>query len=272
MTAVAIATRASIQAAIEQELARGTGDLPVLRGAATEALKLAQDPELRFEDVIVVAESDPPLAARFLAVANSALYSRRGSVASVKQALVRLGTQATRDILYLAVYTSNLFDVPRFRPVVAKLFRHSVLTARTARRISPTLALDADLAFVCGLLHDVGTARCLKLASKHATVRTPNEEVLEVIDELHTRAGADLAVLWHLPAEVAECCTWHHEPGERPYPRMILAADSLAELAEDVPGMTAALVEERFGAAGLPAHAIASLLTAARDDAAGAPP
>ena len=74
-------------------LERGTGDLPVLPKAAEEALRLANAKELDLQRVGEIAEGDPPLAARFIGVANSALYFRGLTIRSIRQAVTRARTQ-----------------------------------------------------------------------------------------------------------------------------------------------------------------------------------
>jgi putative nucleotidyltransferase with HDIG domain len=223
---------------LSHDLARGTAGLPLLPKGAREALRLAQSPDAGFEDVAKLAEADPPLAARVLAVANSALYSRGIPVTSVHRALVRLGMQATRDVLYQAVYAAMLFDAPGYSELVAATFRHGVVTGHVARQIVHKRGGDRDAAYLAGLLHDVGEARCWKLASKRVRFGQGGEELFRAVDALHARAGAELAALWKLPEEVAEACLWHHQPEGRPVALVIAAADKVARRVEPTPRST----------------------------------
>lgn len=218
---------------LQHALARGTSDLPTLPRSVTEALRLARTPGLDFDDVARVAASDPPLAARVVSVANSALYARAGMprIANVRLAAVRLGTQATRDVLYQVAYASIFVDAPRFRDLVESTFQHGVRTARSARVIARHRGLDTDVAFLAGLLHDIGRARCWKLlAQRRGTI--DNTSAAEAVNELHAEAGAELAAAWHLPDEVVESCRWHHDPQGRDFPLLIAAADVLAQIEE----------------------------------------
>jgi putative nucleotidyltransferase with HDIG domain len=218
---------------LQRDLARGTSDLPTLPRSVTEALRLARTPGLDFDDVARVAASDPPLSARVVSVANSALYARAGMprIASVRLAAVRLGTQATRDVLYQVAYASMFVDAPRFRDLVETTFQHGVRAARSARWLARERGLDGDIAFLAGLLHDIGRARCWKLLAKGRGA-VDLVAANAAVDELHAVAGAELAAAWRLPDEVVEACRWHHEPGERPFPLIIAAADALAQLDE----------------------------------------
>jgi putative nucleotidyltransferase with HDIG domain len=217
---------------LQRDLARGTSDLPTLPRSVTEALRLARKPALDFNEVSNVAASDPPLSARIVAVANSALYARAGMprIASVRQAAVRLGTQATRDVLYQVAYASMFVDAPRFRDLVEATFQHGVRAARAARLLAADRGLDPDVAFLAGLLHDIGRARCWKLLARLRNVEVADAR--SAVDELHAEAGSELAAAWNLPEEVIEACRWHHEPTGRSHAMLIAAADAIAHVDE----------------------------------------
>ncbi|MCC6216277.1 MAG: HDOD domain-containing protein [Polyangiaceae bacterium] len=211
-------------------LAKGIGDLPMLPRAATEMMRLAQSQDVDFAEVRRVAEGHPPLAARLLATANSVLYSRGSTVGAVQAAIVRLGAQATRDILFQASYATALLDGKEARAFLEERFVHSGLAARVARMLAPRFDVSGDTAYVCGLLHDVGEARCARVAAR-AFKEGWDDAVLAAIDRLHCQAGGDLAVRWRLPAEIERVARHHHdEAPEDPLVRVVAVADRLAEL------------------------------------------
>lgn len=222
-----------VRAQLLSSLSRGTSDLPTLPRGATEALRLARTTTLDFKELATVAAGDPPLAARIISVANSAAYARAGmqSIASVRHAAIRLGTQTTRDVLYQVAYASMFADAPRHGQLIEATFAHGVTVGRVARLLARDHGLDGDVAFLAGLLHDIGRARCWKVISQ---LRDPVTEAdsLPVVDELHVRAGTELAVAWHLPVEVVEACRFHHDPGDRSVARIIAACDAIARSTE----------------------------------------
>jgi putative nucleotidyltransferase with HDIG domain len=252
---------------LERDLARGTSDLPALPRSVTEALRLARKPALDFNEIANVAASDPPLSARIVAVANSALYAHAGMprIASVRQAAVRLGTQATRDVLYQVAYASMFVDAPRFRDLVEATFQHGVRAARAARLLAVERGLDTDVAFLAGLLHDIGRARCWKLLARRRTVELAAARL--AVDELHTGAGAELAAAWNLPDEVVEACRWHHEPAGRSHALLIAAADAVAHFDEGCGNQDEARV--RLVDVGIPSDRLDALLDPASRESVG---
>ncbi len=263
MTSEAASQEMSLIEQVQAELEKGTGDLPVLPKAAADALRLAQVPEVNFDHVVRAAEKDPPLAARILAVANSAFYSRGVAIASLHQALVRLGVQATRDVLYMAVYGATVFEVPKYREKVSAIFTRGCIAARVARAISKEQNSDGDMAFLAGLLYDVGRARCLKLvAAKHR--RASVEDVEMVVEELHGHAGAALVAAWKLPQEIGDACIYHDEPEDRPLAALIGVADKVVRAALDGEFDETALIEV-VTSIGLQESSAAGLMALAQD-------
>jgi len=61
---------------------------------------------------------DPPIAARFLATANSALYSRGQTIRSVTDAVARIGLGGARDLVFQVVYASNVAGLKHFQDEV----------------------------------------------------------------------------------------------------------------------------------------------------------
>jgi len=229
------AKQLSVLDRLAHDLARGTSDLPTLPRGVAEALRLARQATLDFSEIERVGAQYPPLAARLLAVANSALYALPGvpRIASVRRAAIRLGLQATRDVLYQVAYATMFVDTPRFREVIERSFLRGVRAARYARFIATERRVDVDVAFLAGLLHDIGTARCWKLV---ASMRGPVDEAEAeaAVEQLHASAGAQLATAWRLPGDVIDACRAHHDPRGRVFPTIAAASHSLVDLEDGV--------------------------------------
>jgi hypothetical protein len=62
---------------LERELVRrlktGRAALPVLPAVAQSAIRLANDPDARITELALPVDTDPPIAARFMSVANSVI-------------------------------------------------------------------------------------------------------------------------------------------------------------------------------------------------------
>jgi two-component system cell cycle response regulator len=168
------------------------------------------------------ALADQALAALVLRVANSPLYGRGGSVASVEAALKHLGTAVVRRIaIGLAAQHSAERGAALDRP---RYVEHYVASAAACRALARRLGGPSpDEAYAAGLLHSVGQAFFASMSGKKyaevlrrsAAENRPLDEVeREMMTIDHGRAGALLAERWNLPAQVRDAILHHHaEPG-----------------------------------------------------------
>jgi putative nucleotidyltransferase with HDIG domain len=196
--------------ALVERLESGRAALPVLPAVASAALDLANDPETTIEKFAQLVSGDPPIAARFLATANSAMYSRGLRISSLRDAVARVGISGARDLVLQVVYGSTLSGLKRFQEEVKCSFRASVLSAHLSRLAAAELQLSCADAYLCGLLHDIGESRVYRILSELGSA-VDDREVSALVERYHTRAGAELADKWKLPPQIGEVCRKHNE-------------------------------------------------------------
>ena len=188
--------------------------LPILPAKAQQALDIATRTDASLRELQQVIEADPLIAARVLAVGNSALYGSRSPATSLRSAVARLGGDALRSILMSVVLEAHALG-GRADIRLETLRRHSLLVAHSARRLCQMLGMDDELAFMCGLFHDVGQSVLLKLLSKAPREDSMGYHEHDLIDVLHGVAGERLLMTWRLPAPAIEAAMRHHNYGER---------------------------------------------------------
>jgi putative nucleotidyltransferase with HDIG domain len=209
---VAGAEASDAELALVAKLESGRAALPVLPAVAASALQVANDPDADMSRFSRLIETDPPIAARFLGVANSALYSRGRKITSVMDAVLRIGLYSARDLLFQAVYGASLRGLGVYQAQVESSFDRSVTGAILARNAGLVLRSPFREAYLCGLLHDIGESRVYRVLAELG-VRVGAEEARELVARYHARAGEELAEKWKLPQEIVEVCSRHHEPG-----------------------------------------------------------
>ena len=101
------------QAAAMTKLVRGTFaapsyEPPVLPVAALEVHQLAQQKDVKLEQVLATLEKDPLLAARVLKVANSPVYSG-APLHSLYNAVMRLGMKNVASIVWQVALNMRVF-------------------------------------------------------------------------------------------------------------------------------------------------------------------
>jgi putative nucleotidyltransferase with HDIG domain len=195
---------------------------------AAHALELANDPESSVREFGELIMKDPPIAARFLATANSALYSRGQTIRSVSDAIARIGLGSARDLVFQVVYATTVTGMKRFQEEVQASFQRSVSCGVICRIAAPMLRLDVADAYLCGLLHDIGESRIYRILSEGKAIPTSSEAAL-LVEKYHPRAGAELAMRWALPDEIVQVCRRHSEKGPPPSDqlRLVRVADLL---------------------------------------------
>jgi len=233
--------RVALESRLVRELDGGRAALPILPHVAAQAIRFANDPNSDLRRLAELVEADPPIAARLLAVANSVIYSRAVRVSSTRLAIIRLGLEGTRDLLFQVVYASSTVGLPRYQDLVARSFRRSVLCGVAARLISDKMRYRFEYDYLCGLLHDIGEARIYRILANYKEAIDP--ALLEdLVVRHHRRAGAELAIAWGLPEPIIEACAHHHDGPAKAsnLVKMVMMADILVGMLDRRP--TAALV------------------------------
>jgi putative nucleotidyltransferase with HDIG domain len=222
---------------LERELIRrlktGRAALPVLPAVAQSAIRLANDPGARITDLASLVDTDPPIAARFMSVANSVIYFRGWVTSSTQSAIVRLGLASTRDLLFQVVYASNSGGLKKYQSAVQTSFRRSVISAHAARVISRELSIGNEYDYMCGLLHDIGESRIYRILDGLKLPTTP-ALVASLIQKYHESAGAEIAMAWKLPTEIVDACAAHHDSSAAANPnvRLVMIADCVVTALE----------------------------------------
>ncbi len=197
--------------------------VPALPTSATEILRLTQDTTASIESIEYVIQRDLGLASNLLRLANSAYFAGRGSIGSVREAVVRLGTKRVAQL----VMTSAMAPLIR-RPIrgydmaASALLRHSVAVAVAAEELARATHIEApQYTYTTGLLHDVGKVvmgTFLEIEAKpiqdlaYGENLSFDEAEARVLGIDHAEVGAVLLEYWGLPAEVVAAVHWHHNP------------------------------------------------------------
>ncbi len=206
------AQQSAAETGLVQTLEGGRAALPLLPQVAIQALELANNRESTVREFSELIMKDPPIAARFIATANSALYARGQTIRSVNDAVARIGLGGARDLVFQVVYASTVTGLKAFQGEVEASFQRSVLCGVICRVGAPLLRLNVADAYLCGLLHDIGESRIYRILSE-AKVAPGAAEAGALVQKYHPRAGAELAMRWALPDEIVQVCRRHEDKG-----------------------------------------------------------
>jgi HD-like signal output (HDOD) protein len=146
--------------AIAGQAQRGELTFPTSVDATLRLQRALSDPGCHLDTAARLVEAEPLLAARAVAVANSAGFNRAGSdVTSVGAAVQRVGFR-TLGALAAAVIVRQLAGQiadPAMRAKADQLWQHSAHVAALARVLAARVShVDPDTAMFAGIVHEVG--------------------------------------------------------------------------------------------------------------------
>ena len=224
-------TCTDLPALLGRKLADRTLDLPMLPAVAAEVLGLVQQETTDAAKLSAAIHREPALASNVLRVANSPTYVGQVACASLQQAVSRLGMQLITEIALAVSVRSKLFADAQSADLFAQLWRHSVVTGFYTKEIARTRRRNVELAFLCGLLHDIGKAALLANAERLLPDGSvANADLALALHEHHGAAGAELASRWRLPEAITVCILHHHDYSQARTFQDIAMTVSLADL------------------------------------------
>jgi len=184
---------------------------PTLPTVALDVMKISGREDADVKEIVGLLERDEMLAATVLRLVSSPLYAARKPITSLDAAVVRLGVHAVRDAVFEVALRQGVFGTSEYGDTVATIAKHSTLTAYLTRIVCRHARIGGELAFICGLLHDVGFAGLLLAVGHVERGAVPPLQLLwRDVDALHERASLMLTERWGLPSQVVEVVGHHH--------------------------------------------------------------
>ncbi len=219
----------------------GKLELPILPEAAALLFSMSRDEDFDPHRLESIVRRDAAMAAHLLRIANSALFAPRIPIVSLRQAISRVGILEIRKIALLFTCETRVFRVRGWETEVRKLFVHSLACGLFGQHIAKLAHMNAEEAFLAGLLHDIGAPVLLQTLvdlQRETRCAAQRAAVKRAVYERHARAGSDLARSWALSSQLVEIIAFHHVPlsgqvSEKSAALVHLADDLARQLFED---------------------------------------
>ena len=160
---------------------------------------------------------DPPMVAHILRIINSPFYGMSREIASLREAIVLLGLNRVRDLLFSTCLMNSL-------PIQNKDFdylffwHHSLSVANCARLLATHMGSGEDVAFTAGLLHDIGKLVIVLIFPNEYALLAKEPPYLSINRERqlmgfdHVEIGSKVAQHWNLPWVIQEAIEQHETP------------------------------------------------------------
>jgi HD-like signal output (HDOD) protein len=185
---------------------------------ALKLQRMLMDSYFTVDEVAQVASEDQSLASQMLRLANSPMYMGRSKVATIKEAVIRMGAQQVVNLAISAsqasTHASKNETLDRY---MKTLWLHSRGCALGAKWLATNCGMRgvADEAYLAALLHDVGKLYLLKsiealVESRVIGSRFDDELTLEIFEAMHVEQGCRLMQHWNFPDMYCDIIRDHH--------------------------------------------------------------
>jgi len=210
---------------VKARILRGANEFTMIPATAMEAMQVGRNPACSLKEYARIIERDHRLMSEILGMANSWLNAAGSPVATVLDAVNRLGLVKCQELI-LATCTAGLMKKLSFKhtQIRQQLWRHGYLTAVVCMQLNQRLRLQFNgEEFTAGLVHDLG--RCLIAATEpDLYVQVVNEIGREssrtlqveraILGTDHCEIGREFATRNKLPASLVAAIQYHHTPLE----------------------------------------------------------
>ena len=204
-----------LDSAIVELVSKGKVKVPPYPAVAFRIENLVRGKDYGLDDLAKLVSSDQVLAADVLRCANSALYVRGSPVASVKQAVGRIGAKDVARLALASGLGAHALAAGRLSSIRRKVWFDALASALLAQDLAKARSLAADVAFSAGLLHDFGKVvaiACIEelLQNREDVAPKDEGEWTEIMDRYHLELGVVMAARWDLPPVISDAISLHH--------------------------------------------------------------
>lgn len=207
------------------EISRIIKEIKLLSPSASSLLEVTTREDHNLDEVVDIIKCDANLTAKVLKIVNSAAYGLRSEITAIDRAvgftgetsLISIAMNEAADMLYKK-------DLTGYEGQKGDLWAHNLLTGLAAKKIvlHAKQPINGDVAFTCGLLHDLGksilsdflenTSSKVLQALDEQKVKSYNIAEGKILGMDHCEAGFELASHWNLPEPIPSAIRFHHTP------------------------------------------------------------
>ena len=183
--------------------------IPVFHAVALRLQQMMNDNSYRIEEAIKLVNEDPSLSAEMLKQANTTYYSGKVPITTIKNAIVRLGSQQIVNLAFTASMVDSRSDNQLVNKYMENLCHHSHVVAITSaclavefRNDNKASEINPDEVYLAGLLHAVGKLHLLKSMDrlfKAGRLQSEPNFIDEIIREHNTSQGIKVMQHWNIP-------------------------------------------------------------------------
>jgi HD-like signal output (HDOD) protein len=183
--------------------------IPVFHEVAIKLLKMMNDNFYKIEEVIILVHEDQALASEMLKHANSTYYSGMTPITTIKNAIIRLGSQQIVNLAFSASISNTKSNNPVINTHMKNLWYHCRAVAKTSAYLALKIShdkkipeLNHDEVYLAGLLHDIGKLYLLKVIDSlimSDIIHPDNSLIEDMLVELNIQQGIKVMKHYNIP-------------------------------------------------------------------------
>jgi HD-like signal output (HDOD) protein len=216
---------------IYEDLNSGHLLLPSLPEVAVRIGEAVNDEDTDARKIAGLIETDPVIALKIVKAANSARYGGVSQVATVTEAVARLGMQNTR-ILVVTFALRELFRTPsrQLEARMLALWEHSRHVGALAQVLADRVGtFNSHEALLAGLVHDIGCVAVVGYARDFPDVAQNSVALESSVRTLRSQLSGMILSTWQMPVELVtaakEAENWYRDhSGPADYADLIVVA------------------------------------------------
>jgi HD-like signal output (HDOD) protein len=207
---------------LASEVSEGSIDLPCFPEVVIRISTALADPKTTADHVVTIVGAEPRLAARILQTANSAAFNTSGkALTDLRSAITRLGHQMVHGtaMSYAMQQMKNEASLRSIVQPMTLLWSKSIAVASICRIVARRTKVNADEAFLTGLLHGIGNLYIMARAATQATGLGNENSWLDLLVGWQASIGKAVLESWGFAEEMCDAVgeqadherRWKHE-------------------------------------------------------------
>jgi putative nucleotidyltransferase with HDIG domain len=215
-------------------------ELPPFPWVAKRLMATVSKEDVDIHEVGKLIAAEPVFATRVLQLANSPLFALERQVRTISHAIILLGLDRVKAITFTRALEDFVTPALKIKALRA-CWQNCLAVALLSEKLARAARMDADFAYVAGLLRDIGRlALLVKYPEPYSNLLAVSGEQhfdllmmeKELFDIDHCEAGAWLMQQLPFPPELEEVIANHHQQLDRDSFRivhLVQCADRLAD-------------------------------------------
>jgi HD-like signal output (HDOD) protein len=189
------------------EVSQGTVDLPCFPDVVVRISHALADPNTTSDRIVTVVGAEPRLAARILQTANSAEFNSSGKpLTDLRSAITRLGQQMVQGtaMSYAMQHMKNEASLRSIALPLAELWNRSIAVASIGKLVAARTKVNADEAFLTGLLHGIGSLYIMARVATFADGLKGDQTWMDLVGGWQASIGKAVLQSWGFTDEICD--------------------------------------------------------------------